>query len=32
MVMFAVALLSIFGIDRLAEPVRRRLATRTATL
>ena len=32
MVMFAVALLSIFGIDRLAEPVRRRLATRTAPL
>jgi exosortase len=29
MVMFAVALLSIFGIDRLAEPVRRRLATRS---
>ena len=32
MIMFAVALLSIFGIDRLAEPVRRRLATRTANL
>jgi len=32
MVMFAVALLSIFGIDRLAEPVRRRLATRAAPL
>ena len=32
MVMFAVALLSIFGIDRLAEPVRRRLATRAETL
>jgi exosortase len=30
MVMFAVALLSIFGIDKLAEPVRRRLATRSA--
>ena len=30
MVMFAVALLSIFGIDRLAEPIRRRLATRSA--
>jgi len=32
MVMFAVALLSIFGIDRLAEPVRQRLATRTARI
>ena len=32
MVMFAVALLSIFGIDRLAEPIRRRLATRSAHL
>ena len=32
MVMFAVALLSIFGIDRLAEPIRRRLATRAAPL
>lgn len=32
MVMFAVALLGIFGIDRLAEPVRRRLATRAAPL
>jgi exosortase/archaeosortase family protein len=32
MVMFAVALLSIFGIDRLAVPVRRRLATRAAPL
>ncbi len=32
MIMFAVALISIFGIDRLAEPVRRRLATRTASL
>lgn len=31
MVMFAVALLSIFGIDKLAEPVRRRLATRSAS-
>jgi exosortase len=31
MVMFAVALLSIFGIDRLAEPIRRRLATRSAS-
>ena len=30
MVMFAVALLSIFGIDKLAEPIRRRLATRSA--
>lgn len=30
MVMFAVALLSIFGIDRLAEPLRHRLATRRA--
>jgi exosortase len=30
MVMFAVALLGIFGIDRLAEPLRRRLATRSA--
>lgn len=30
MVMFAVALLSIFGIDRLAEPLRQRLATRQA--
>jgi len=30
MVMFAVALLSIFGIDKLAEPLRRRLATRSA--
>jgi len=29
MVMFAVALLSIFGIDRLAKPIRRRLATRS---
>jgi len=32
MVMFAVALLSIFGIDRLAEPIRRRFATRAAPL
>jgi exosortase/archaeosortase family protein len=32
MVMFAVALLSIFGIDRLAEPIRQRLATRDARL
>jgi exosortase len=32
MMMFAVALLGIFGIDRLAEPVRRRLATRAAPL
>lgn len=32
MVMFAVALLGIFGIDRLAEPARRRLATRAAPL
>jgi len=31
MVMFAVALLSIFGIDKLAEPLRRRLATRSAS-
>lgn len=31
MVMFAVALLSIFGIDRLAEPLRRRLETRSAS-
>ena len=31
MVMFAVALLSIFGIDRLAEPIRRRLETRSAS-
>ncbi len=30
MVMFAVALFSIFGIDRLAEPLRHRLATRRA--
>jgi exosortase len=30
MVMFAIALLGIFGIDRLAEPIRRRLATRSA--
>jgi exosortase len=30
MVMFAVALLGIFGIDRIAEPLRQRLATRTA--
>jgi exosortase len=30
MVMFAVALLSIFGIDKLAEPIRHRLATRSA--
>lgn len=32
MVMFAVALLSIFGIDRLAEPLRQRLATRQARI